>query len=68
MIHFAGVKAVGESVQEPLFYYKVNFEGTLNLLEVSISLCEGTKEKYESNVQSSFFSFLKDEEAASEMS
>lgn len=34
VIHFAGVKAVGESVQEPLFYYKVNFEGTLNLLEI----------------------------------
>lgn len=34
VIHFAGLKAVGESVQKPLLYYKNNIEGTLNLLSV----------------------------------
>lgn len=34
VIHFAGLKAVGESVQKPLFYYQNNVTGTLNLLEV----------------------------------
>jgi UDP-glucose 4-epimerase len=33
VIHFAGLKAVGESVQDPLLYYRVNLIGTLNLLE-----------------------------------
>jgi len=33
VIHFAGLKAVGESVQVPLKYYRVNVGGTLNLLE-----------------------------------
>ena len=33
VIHFAGLKAVGESVAQPLMYYQVNVEGTLNLLE-----------------------------------
>ncbi|WP_285245607.1 UDP-glucose 4-epimerase GalE [Pseudarthrobacter sp. fls2-241-R2A-127] len=33
VIHFAGLKAVGESVQEPLRYYRNNVTGTLNLLE-----------------------------------
>ncbi|CAB0151227.1 UDP-glucose 4-epimerase [Pseudidiomarina piscicola] len=28
VIHFAGFKAVGESVQEPLMYYQNNFSGT----------------------------------------
>ena len=32
-IHFAGLKAVGESVQKPLLYYKNNIAGTINLLE-----------------------------------
>jgi len=32
VIHFAGLKAVGESVQEPLAYYYNNIVGTLNLL------------------------------------
>lgn len=31
-IHFAGVKAVGESVADPLLYYQTNVTGTLNLL------------------------------------
>ena len=31
VIHFAGLKAVGESVREPLSYYYNNLVGTLNL-------------------------------------
>ncbi|GJN34204.1 hypothetical protein PR202_gb22848 [Eleusine coracana subsp. coracana] len=34
VIHFAGLKAVGESVQNPLLYYDYNVVGTINLLEV----------------------------------
>lgn len=34
VIHFAGLKAVGESVSEPLKYYDNNIIGTLVLLEV----------------------------------
>jgi UDP-glucose 4-epimerase len=34
VIHFAGLKAVGESVQKPLEYYKNNITGTLILCEV----------------------------------
>ena len=34
VIHFAGLKAVGESVEKPLLYYKNNITGTVNLLEV----------------------------------
>ena len=34
VIHFAGLKAVGESIEKPLNYYKNNIAGTLNLLEV----------------------------------
>ncbi|OEL21828.1 UDP-glucose 4-epimerase 4 [Dichanthelium oligosanthes] len=34
VIHFAGLKAVGESVQTPLLYYDHNVVGTINLLEV----------------------------------
>lgn len=34
VVHFAGLKAVGESVERPLWYYKNNITGTLNLLEV----------------------------------
>lgn len=33
-IHFAGLKAVGESVEKPLLYYHNNLTGTFNLLEV----------------------------------
>ena len=33
VIHFAGLKAVGESVQDPLAYYDNNVAGTLCLLE-----------------------------------
>lgn len=34
VIHFAGLKAVGESVQKPVEYYTVNISGTLNLIDV----------------------------------
>ena len=34
VIHFAGLKAVGESVQKPLEYYHNNITGTLVLLDV----------------------------------
>ncbi|CAN9502303.1 unnamed protein product [Ophioblennius macclurei] len=34
VIHFAGLKAVGESVEQPLRYYRVNLTATMNLLEV----------------------------------
>lgn len=33
VIHFAGLKAVAESVKNPLLYYKNNVSGTVNLLE-----------------------------------
>jgi UDP-glucose 4-epimerase len=33
-IHFAGLKAVGESVAQPLAYYDANIAGTINLLEL----------------------------------
>ncbi len=32
VIHFAGLKAVGESAEKPLYYYDVNVSGTLTLL------------------------------------
>lgn len=34
VIHFAALKAVGESVAKPLDYYRVNVSGTIVLLEV----------------------------------
>lgn len=34
VIHFAGLKAVGESVQKPLEYYHNNITGTLNLCDI----------------------------------
>ena len=33
VIHFAGLKAVGESVQQPIRYYRNNIDTTLTLLE-----------------------------------
>jgi UDP-glucose 4-epimerase len=33
VIHFAGLKAVGESVAEPLMYYEQNVGGTITLLQ-----------------------------------
>ncbi|MEN8193545.1 MAG: UDP-glucose 4-epimerase GalE [Bacteroidota bacterium] len=34
VIHFAGLKAVGESVEIPLRYYQNNITGTINLCEI----------------------------------
>ena len=34
VVHFAGLKAVGESVAKPLMYYRNNLDSTLSLLEV----------------------------------
>lgn len=34
VVHFAGLKAVGESVAQPLAYYDNNVSGTANLLQV----------------------------------
>ena len=34
VMHFAGHKAVGESVEKPLMYYRNNLDSTLTLLEV----------------------------------
>ena len=34
VIHFAGLKAVGESVKKPIFYYENNIVSTLNLLKI----------------------------------
>ena len=36
VIHFAGLKAVGESVQKPIEYYSNNVTGTLELLKLMI--------------------------------
>lgn len=33
VIHFAGLKAVGESVQKPIEYYRNNITGSLNLIQ-----------------------------------
>ncbi len=38
VIHFAGLKAVGESCEIPLRYYANNLTGTLNLLEAMASV------------------------------
>lgn len=34
VIHFAGLKAVGESVKKPLMYYDNNLESTISLIEI----------------------------------
>ncbi len=34
VIHFAGYKAVGESVKKPLMYFRNNFDSTITLLEL----------------------------------
>jgi UDP-glucose 4-epimerase len=34
IMHFAGLKAVGESVEKPLVYYRNNLDSTLSLLEM----------------------------------
>lgn len=39
VIHFAGLKAVGESCKLPLLYYKNNISGTISLLE-AMKVCD----------------------------
>lgn len=39
VIHFAGFKAVGESVQKPLMYYDNNVAGSVALAEVMAEFC-----------------------------
>ena len=39
VIHFAGLKAVGESCEKPLMYYRNNLDSTLTLLEVMKEFC-----------------------------
>ena len=34
VLHFAGLKAVGESIKKPLLYYENNINSTLNLLKI----------------------------------
>ena len=36
VIHFAGYKAVGESVEQPLMYYQNNIDSTLSLCDVCV--------------------------------
>ena len=36
VLHFAGLKAVGESVQQPLAYYQNNVAGTLQLCQAML--------------------------------
>ena len=38
VIHFAGLKSVGESVEKPLEYYDNNVVGTLNLIQAMLSV------------------------------
>ena len=45
VIHFAGLKAVGESVHKPLEYYRNNLDSTLTLCETMrrLVLCDGLR-------------------------
>ncbi len=36
IIHFAALKAVGESVEKPIVYYRNNIEGQINLMECAL--------------------------------
>lgn len=41
VVHLAGLKSVSESILRPLEYYKVNFNGTINILQaMDISGCK----------------------------
>ena len=37
VVHFAGLKAVGESVQQPVAYYANNVQGTISLLQAMVA-------------------------------
>ena len=46
VVHFAGYKAVGESNDKPLDYYKNNFCGTVCLLEVMAEFgCKNVRQR-----------------------
>ena len=45
-MHFAGLKAVGESVKIPLKYYNNNIQGTIVLLEVILKIITVLKINY----------------------
>mgnify|MGYP003311296463 CR=1 FL=1 len=47
VIHFAGLKAVGESVAKPLMYYQNNLISTLNLIELMEKYDKGEYQKRE---------------------
>ena len=38
IVHFAGYKAVKESIDKPLSYYKNNLIGTMNLIDLALNL------------------------------
>lgn len=42
VIHFAGLKAIGESVEQPARYYRNNLVSTLNLIDSMKKHCVGT--------------------------
>ena len=37
VLHFAGLKAVGESVEKPLLYYRTNLNSAINLVEAMLA-------------------------------
>ncbi len=37
VVHFAGLKAVGESVEDPLEYYRINLNGALSLCQAMLA-------------------------------
>ncbi|MGD6816616.1 UDP-glucose 4-epimerase GalE [Metabacillus sp. 113a] len=39
VVHFAGLKAVGESIEKPTYYYNNNITGTLILIEIMKKHC-----------------------------
>ncbi len=39
VIHLAGLKSVNESIDNPIIYWKVNVQGTINLLEIMKKYC-----------------------------
>ena len=55
VIHFAGLKAVGESVQKPLEYYHNNITGTLHLLDLCLLYTS-----INSSIRDPFFRLLKE--------
>jgi nucleoside-diphosphate-sugar epimerase len=46
VIHCAGLKAVGESVREPVAYYENNFVGSVNLIKAMSGIQCSKEKKY----------------------